>query len=81
VLLAMVRIKGKSRSDRPVRGLRRPAGATKEMRQERTFLRPQPDPGIRRWLTPLPTIADREETQRCHRDGNKDENPNEAKPN
>jgi hypothetical protein len=28
----------------------------------------------------LPTIADREETQRYHRDGNKDENPNEAKP-
>ena len=25
-----------------------------------------------------PTIADREETQRYHRDGNKDENPNEA---
>jgi hypothetical protein len=30
---------------------------------------------------PLPTIADREETQRHHRDGDKDENPNEAKPN
>ena len=28
----------------------------------------------------LPTIADREETQGYHRDGNKDENPNEAKP-
>ena len=46
------------------------------------FLRPQADPGIgRRLATPLPTIADREETQRYHRDGNKDENPNEAKPN
>jgi hypothetical protein len=25
-----------------------------------------------------PAIADREETQRCHDEGNKDENPNEA---
>jgi hypothetical protein len=31
-------------------------------------------------LTPLPTIADREETQCYHDEGNKDENPNEAKP-
>jgi hypothetical protein len=49
---------------------------------ERTsrLVRPQPDAGIARRFVPLPTIADREETQRDHPDGDKDENPNEAEP-
>jgi hypothetical protein len=81
----MVRVKGGS--DWPVsdpRRLCRPAGAIEEMRQERTF-----SPFLDRdliqesgggSLMPSPTIADREETQRYHDEGNKDENPNEAKP-
>jgi hypothetical protein len=46
------------------------------------FLRPRPDSGIGGGsLMPSSAIADREETQRCHEEGNKDENPNKAQPN
>ena len=77
-------VKGKSWSDWPASNRSRLCNAAEQggkcaRNGPSRFLRPQPDGGGSH--PPLPTIADREETQRCHDDGNKYENPNEAEPN
>ena len=76
-------VKGKSWSDWPASNRSRLCNAAEQggkcaRNGPSRFLRPQPDGGGSH--PPLPTIADREEAQRCHDESKKDENPNEAKP-